>query len=52
MPNYLNSDSKFILEITNKTRKYVLRSKSFLDMLEWYKAIRFQIDLLHENGNL
>lgn len=52
IPDYLNKQQPFILEIENETRKYVLAAKSLFDLQEWGKAIYSHIETLSLNQNL
>lgn len=52
MPEYLNKNQPYILEIENITRKYVIAAKSLFDLTEWYKAISAHIETLSDNENL
>lgn len=49
IPPYLNKQQPYILEIENKTRKYVLAAKSLFDLDEWCKAIYSHIETLNLN---
>lgn len=49
IPEYLNKQQPYILEIENETRKYVLAAKSLFDLQEWGKAIYSHIETLSLN---